>query len=593
MTLTTPSGTVLDGQSGGITVESNFNNIERWQVSNPEPGNWQVQVNSSAGTSVSMVLDEYLLQMRLLGAANGNRPQQEEYYEWQRVPIEPFMYFPQNGNEIGVEIKPSYPLDVEAYITSPQGGQRTLSLNEDMSRAQGKQFVGDFVPLERGEYVVDISATVNPDDPNSPAAGFSPLDTRSRASKARIAVSPVVVTATTSQQGDWIETVAEDVCVIIQDSVNRRRVDNMDSLNVEAVLTQSGSEIDRIPLTYQADLSEQCTFTGGVLPPGAGTYTLTVEAFAPDGNGAMQEVFSTLPAAPLNKTVTVQPIDRIHLEVVEPTLEPGESQATSNVIEDRPFWQRQPLTFSVIAKDQNDQPVDLATLAGVSPDQAVDLQVRSANGNDTPALNFARASNYLYRLETFELGRGGYILNAAGAPLDPEACQCNYVVDANGNLASTVSVGIERTFPLIVLGQFGLGFLALALVIGAVWGIYKFYVQRTENPMSGDLVITVEHPDTNIMGGEHETTLSLGGRFNRQTFSGSDLNLPGDLPIKSIFVTNYGKETWKNEGRVNVRIKYKDGKGDTTHRLTPGQVPEQIYRTDDDVIYFIGKDPGF
>ncbi|MEM6284093.1 MAG: hypothetical protein AAF787_18010, partial [Chloroflexota bacterium] len=93
-------------------------------------------------------------------------------------------------------------------------------------------------------------------------------------------------------------------------------------------------------------------------------------------------------------------------------------------------------------------------------------------------------------------------------------------------------------------------------------------------------------------GQESIKVLSLDGNFNRKKLTSSNSGgFPGDLPIKSIFVTNDGKQNWYNEGKVRVTVRYTTPDKPKTFTLSPEGEPKLIHRTRDGVSYFMSKDP--
>lgn len=599
LTLTRPDGTVLNAADPGITVSTGTANIEVWSVPMPVYGEWKVSVSDQA--NVEVYLDRAFMQSKLAHAT-----QAPHYYQWQRVPIAPFLFFEnESGGRDPITPLPEFPLDITAYLVLPSGTPETVShlpLNPGTISAltpDRAQYLGEFTPLTPGQYTISLVGQVN--DPRLVTAGqiYTPLDTRTTNAQETIEVSPVNVvfqpeSLIVQRGGQWWATEPIGLCVILKDTITGTRIPDMDQVQVKVSLVESGNVQQESELHYQQDPSDSCTYRGTIAPPQAGKYELWIKGYLPDpaNAGKTLEVFQRTGPDML---VEAQAVRYVRLQVREPLAE----QTVNQDRDVTPFWTKKPLIVNVATVDDQGLPIDLNTLLNniTDPNQIpITLTISDSDGRDvTGKHQLHRLTSGSYELRTTDLPTGEYHIELSGPALDLRNCGCAYApagwqgIAEAGNRVVRI---INRRVPLMFYGEIIAAVGVVLLMIAGFWTMYRKMILVRQNPVSGWVLVTKEAVDSET---DVYTTSEAGlvdlGSFSRNTFNLSPerLGLSSSSPIKRIEITNHGKLEWKQKGLIAIHFKMKRGKkAITTMTMQPNTGDHRLYEdAQDAATYYI------
>jgi hypothetical protein len=598
--ITKPDGVNLVGGDTGVTVSDDRANIEVWTVTQPAPGAWTIHVDNPDVNRVEVNINQAFIQSDLIHRTNN-----PAYYQWQSVPIAPYLFFQgDTGGRVGVPdaMLDQYPIDVIAYMTTPNGNQLQFSvpINTEFTGVSPRpHFHMDFVPQDDGEYTIALVGTVpnvpNP-DPNAGGAPFTPLDTRTAAGQRQITVKPVAVTIEPDpllgqRGGEWLQTEPLPLCVIIKDTMNGTLVPNLNQLMVQAVFVGNNGQEQTASLDYQGDTPAQCNFWGTIAPNTVGSQTLSVRGFIPN----QQAGDTVLAFEEIIQPVEVQPIQYIRLDIVEPETD----EARSNTVSPNPFWNPEPMVVRVAARDQDNNPVNIAALTANQPDEPIEVAVYQPGANDTledvtGQNKLVRISDDLYELRTGDFGLGSYQIVLTGNPLPTRACRCAYVDAANNNgvMGSTAQRIVDRVIPFGVWLWLGGALLAVVLVgLAVAYIIWRMY-QTRKDPLDGMLYFSRIYYDEMR---QMDVLEDIGivnlqpYRRNEIRFSARVVNAVLDLPFTQVEVTNYGDPKARQQGTARVRFRMRVG-GYKTVMVYPGDTPYRFY-SDGSVSYEVLKDP--
>ncbi len=556
LTVTRADGSTAAATDKDVFTTDSTPNIETWAFIKPAIGTWKVQIADPFKNSTSIEVDLTYFQHQLVMPTGV-----QSYYQWQSVPIAPFLYFPTDTGTEAVNVDKNFPIDVTATVTGPNV-KLTLKLGENKDkRVPDAQFGASFTPVLDGDYTVELVGQVpGVTNPDPQASGpFTPLDTRTALNRDLIKVKPAAVAVEMdpdliARGGSWTETDPAAVCVIIQDPTSRQRVSNIDTLRTEVVLKGPDGSEQNAALTPQPDMAQRCSFEGSIAPQATGKVEVFVRGYLPkpDGTPGEVEVFNQTKSA---YTLDVKPLKLIKLGIERPV----EIDPTSFILSDAPLWfPYQPMIVSVTARDANDVPVDIGTLTGppASPNpEPLSVSVLDAGGRDITGSNKLRQINAsTYELRTYDYVFGTYTISVSGKPLNLRQCGCAYAPPPVGT-GNQVQRTVNRTIPLGSIAQM-LGTLLLGgVVVLSGKRVAGWAGDLLRNPVDGQIVFFKEYfdPDSRTTVTEDLGVLDLTS-FNRHTFTVSRGRLIGsvapEIPLQRIRVTNGGQEEWHKKGKA-------------------------------------------
>lgn len=597
--VTRPDGVTLTRDSAEITKTGEASTIETWTLEFPAQGSWRIRVDDTVN-QVEVEIDQNFASAEFLFR---NPP---EYYQWQSIPLAPFLYF--NVNEGGVPARrplvldPAFPITVVASITDPSGvlTEAVIPQDPNPTGSPAPQFRASLVTTTPGDYQVGILGRVdNANDPLTGSPPFIPVDTRTKAGYQTFTVLPATVTVELdpllqSQGGGWLATDSAEVCVIVSDpSRGGMLIPNLEALRVESTLTRQSDGVTYVfPLSVAND---RCSFRGLMAPPEAGEYTIAVRGYLTPTGGAETMVFDELQSL----VMRAAPVNYITVQLESPMPAETGQPARSNIVQPAPFFQSEALSIRASAYGSDGAPVDLRVLVGtpLAPEaNPLTLMIRDAAGNDvTQDSALTALTPTSYELITNAYGLGSYQIEVQGKPLNLRSCGCAYARDEGGLvIGDKANVIVERVIPIEV--AYWAGGILLVVVVAAVglWATYRYLKAITEAPLSGTLYFYRQVED---VANQTETVDNIGvlalDRFKRntKTLRSRDIPTTPRLPIRSVELTNYSAQDIRQRGSVRVRVTPETGAA-RSFTVTPGGGMQRLYEdphTGD--VYYVEKDP--
>jgi len=591
ITITSPDGNAFTRGSTGVTVDGVPTSIETWSVQRPAYGFWELRVEGSV-ENVEVEIDQNFVSAELLF------DDPPIYYQWQAIPIAPFLYYNLDGR-LPLVFAPGFPINVTATLTDPTGLVNSISIpvGSNPFCAPEAQYCASMVTHETGDYTIGIVGEVP--GVRSPITGvepFIPVDTRTAGRLQTFTIRPSHVTVELdpllqSQGGNWLATDGAEFCVIINDpSRGGAPLPNVNMLRVEAaLLRQTDGAIQQVDLPIAND--GRCSFRGLVAPAEAGDYAISVRGFMTSATGE-QMVFNE----PQALVMHTAPVNYIRLQLEEPQVIDN-APVQSSVIEPQPFFAGNPLNLLVKAIGSDGQSVDLSALVGtpLNPDpNPITLTVKDSQNNDiTGGNSFTTSASTVYQARA-DYGVGSYQITIEGKPLNLRSCGCAYALDGTGqSVGGRIFAIVERVIPFEI-GLWASGvLLGAALFVFGFWRLYRYLKNITENPLTGVLYFYKEYENLDNSSRDTESIGSLSlDQFKRNTkkLYPSQIPTSSKLPIKSMELTNYSTKELQRRG-VRVTLVPENGKPTALTVIRGGGVQLLVEdpRTGDR--YLIEKDP--
>jgi len=606
MTISRPNKMVAVPSDKDVLISGTTPNIETWSFDRPATGDWQVQVNDPQySSSVQLQYDLVTFQQELV-TPNSSQ------YTWQSVPVAPHLFFVDNAQQKEtLKLDPAYPMTVVASMTDPAGVKREIALTPNTNSALLEaQFAGTFIPLQAGDYTVELVGTVPNATAPSGSGVYTPLDTYTALDRDKISIKPAEVVIDVDAElkrlgSNWVEGNPVGICVTVRDIQTKKAIPNLNALRVEAVLHGPTGKDTIGKLTASTDPTAPCSYQGRVTPTEAGKLGVLARGYIPkpDGSAGELEVFNqSTPSYIMNVQVPKSVILTITRAVpVSGTPAPGAASQPLDsplLIESAPWLPVQPLRLLVTATDENGAPLDIAALAGVGGvPEAQPLKVSILDGDGkqdlTGANSLHKLSGSAYELVTYDYGPGNYRVRVTGKPLDSNACLCSYVPHADGTFQNSVERAVQRP---LVTGPILLGWLVTLLGL-AVLGLIGRQVivwggDQLKNPLSGMLVIILETRDEQDNPSAVPYRFNLAGRRNRKTITGKELSAA--MPaLRKIYITNDGDTAMAEAGRVRATFYFAPAvkRKELTIPLTK-DAPEVQIIEHGGITYYAVKDPG-